>query len=281
VIGLKKYVWKIAVCLLALAGLCSCGAVNQNVMFRSEGEIIADSVLDIVSRAEKNYFIRSNDYLEIHVYTNKGERLVDPNQEMAKQLSDGGSGGGGQGGGGASVQETKVKYLVEDDGRVRLPLLGYLPVRGVSVHQLDSLLQVKYSEFYEDAFVMSKVVNHRVFILGNAGGKTEVVGKVIPLANENMSVIEIITLAGGMDYMAKSHKIRLLRGDLKNPNVYLIDLSTIEGVRKSQLNVQPNDIIYVERQRRIVSQILTEITPLLMMLNTALLLILTTRTLSK
>jgi polysaccharide export outer membrane protein len=113
--------------------------------------------------------------------------------------------------------------------------------------------------------------------LGNAGGKTEVVGKVIPLQNENMSVIEIITLAGGMDNMAKAHKIRLIRGDLRNPSVYLIDLSTMEGVRKSQLNVQPNDIIYVERQRRVVSQFLTELAPLITVVNTILLIYLTTR----
>ncbi len=264
----EKYVGKVLVALWMLS-MCSCGSINQNIMFRTEGEIIADSLLDAVSRAEKNYIIRPNDYLEIQVYTNKGERLVDPNQEMAKQL-------GGTQSSNTSSPESKVKYLVETNGQVRLPLLGYLKVNGFTIHQLDSLLQVKYTEFYEDVFVMSKVANHRVFILGNAGGKTEVVGKVIPLMNENMTVIEIITLAGGLDYMAKSHKIRLLRGDLRNPNVYLIDLSTIEGVRKSQLHVQPNDIIYVERQRRAISQVLTEIGPIIMLVNTILLIYITT-----
>lgn len=237
-------------------------------MFQTKGEIIVDTLADAISKAEKNYIIRVNDYLDVKVYTNKGERLVDPNQEMAKQL----------GGGGTVTADTKEegpKYLVEKDGSVRLPLLGYIKVDGFTLHQLDSTLHSMYSDFYEDAFVMSKVVNRRVFVLGNAGGKTEVVGKVIPLQNENMSVIEVLTLAGGLDYLAKSHKIRLLRGDLHNPNVYIIDLSTIEGVRRSQLNVQPNDIIYVERQRRVLSQILTEVTPVIMLINTVLLIYIT------
>jgi len=239
-------------------------------MFKTDGEIIVDSLSDVIYKAEKNYIIRPNDYLEIHVYTNKGERLVDPNQEMAKQLSAAGSAVGGE-----TTSDEEPKYLVENNGEVRLPLLGFLKVEGYTLHKLDSVLHVKYSEFYEEAFVMSKVVNRRVFILGNAGGKAEVEGKVIPLQNESMSVIEVITLAGGLDYMAKANRIRLLRGDLKNPNVYLIDLSTIEGVRKSQLTVQPNDIIYIERQRRALSQVLTELTPLIMVVNTVLLLIIT------
>lgn len=257
------------VAFLSLLALSSCGFLSQNVMFKTEGEIIVDSLTDVIHKAEKNYLIRPNDYLEIKVYTNKGERLLDPNQEMAKQLSATGSSQG------RLEDEDETKYLVEHTGEVRLPLIGYLNVNRFTIRKLDSVLQTKYSEFYEDAFVMSKVVNRRVFILGNAGGKAEVDGKVIPLQNESMSVIEVITMAGGMDYMAKANRIRLLRGDLKNPNVYLIDLSTIEGVKKSHLTVQPNDIIYIERQRRALSQVLTELTPLLMAINTVLLIVIT------
>lgn len=238
-------------------------------MFQTDKEVIVDSLSEVVYKMEKSYIIGPNDYLEVKVYTNKGERLVDPNNEMAKQLATSNAGPEGQ-----TTTDGEAKYLVESNGEVRLPLLGFIKVQGYTLHKLDSVLQTRYSDFYEDAFVMSKVVNRRVFILGNSGGKNGVTGMVIPLQNESMSVIEVITQAGGMDYMAKANRIRLLRGDLKNPNVYLIDLSTIEGVKKSHLTVQPNDIIYVERQRRALSQVLTEVTPLIMLTNTVLLLIL-------
>jgi polysaccharide biosynthesis/export protein len=270
VISFKKHRhFLLAVIVAAL--LSSCGALNQNIMFKTEGPVMGDSLADVISRTQKNYIVRNDDYLELQVFTNNGERLVDPNQEMAKQL-----------GGGQNVvtaqQGSSVKYLVGQDGKSKLPLVGFVKVQGYTMRQLDSLLQIKYSEYYEDAFVVSKVVNKRVFVLGNAGGKTEVEAKVIPLENENMSVIEVLTIAGGLDYMAKSNKIRLVRGDLKNPNVYVIDLSTIEGVRKSHLNVQPNDIIYVERQRRVLSQLLSELTPIIMFTNTLLLIYISTRT---
>ena len=242
--------------------LNSCGTVNQNIMFRTKGQVITDVALDVLAKSQKNYVIKRDDYLEIAVYTNKGERLVDPNQEMTKQLESAS---------GSVVQNSTIKYLVESTGEVKLPLLGRLSVQGNTLRQLDSILQIKYSEFYEDAFVMSKILNKRVFVLGNTGQKAEMSGKVINLDNENMNVIEVLTMAGGLDQAAKSYNIRLIRGDLKNPNVYIIDLSTMDGVRNSQLNVQPNDIIYVERQRKVLSQILTEIGPIVMFVNTLLL----------
>ena len=240
-------------------------------MFRTKGQVISNPGLDALSKAEKNYVIKKDDYLEIFVYTNKGERLVDPNQEMVKQLNSGALAG--------NIERIQnVRYLVETSGEVKLPLLGRLRVEGNSLRQLDSILQIKYSDFYEDAFVISRITNKRVFVLGNTGNKSQMSGKVIPLDNENMTVIEVLTIAGGLDELAKSYNIRLIRGDLKNPNVYLIDLSTIEGVRMSSLNVQPNDIIYIERQRRVLNQILTEIGPLVMFVNTLLLVYIVTKT---
>jgi len=240
-------------------------------MFQTNGEVINDSLLNAISNAEKNYIIRKDDYLDISVYTNKGERLVDPNQEMGKQL-------GGASSNLNSKTSDQIKFLVETNGEVKLPLLGHLKVQGNTLRQLDSLLQIKYSEFYEDAFVVTRVLNKRVFVLGNAGSKSDLMAKVIPLENENMTLIEVLTLAGGLDHLAKSQKIRLIRGDLRKPNVYLIDLSTIEGVKKSHLSIQPNDIIYIERQRRVVSQFLTEIQPVIYLVNTILLIYIATKT---
>jgi polysaccharide export outer membrane protein len=171
-----------------------------------------------------------------------------------------------------------AKFLVEQSGEVKLPLIGYLKVQGYTLHQLDSVLQLKYSDYYQDAFVISKILNKRAFVLGNAGGKANMTATVIPLDNENMSVVEVLTIAGGLDELAKANNIRLIRGDLKNPNVYVIDLSTIEGVRKSHLTVQPNDIIYIERQRRALNRFLTEMMPLVAVVNTILLVFIAAKT---
>ena len=56
--------------------------------------------------------------------------------------------------------------------------------------------------------------------------------------------------------------MRLLRGDFNNPEVYVIDLSTIEGLRQANLAVQPDDIIYIEPAQRPLSG-LRDFTPII------------------
>ncbi|MDA0196819.1 MAG: hypothetical protein O2887_11030, partial [Bacteroidetes bacterium] len=99
--------------------------------------------------------------------------------------------------------------------------------------------------------------NKRVIVLGAPGGQ------IIPLENENMSLVEIIALSGGINQDARSQNIRLIRGDLTNPEVYYVDLGTVAGMRASILNVEPGDVIYIEPRRRVLFEALRDVSPIL------------------
>jgi polysaccharide export outer membrane protein len=79
--------------------------------------------------------------------------------------------------------------------------------------------------------------------------------------------LELIAIAGGIPINGKAHRIKLIRGDLKNPQVYLIDLSTIEGMKKAELTMQGNDIVYVEPRNDYVSNFSNRAAPYLGLLN--------------
>jgi polysaccharide export outer membrane protein len=96
-------------------------------------------------------------------------------------------------------------------------------------------------------------------------------GKVVTLENENTSLIEALALAGGITETGKAYKIKLIRGDHRNPQVQLIDLSTVEGLRQSNLQLQANDIIYVEPVPRISQHVLSQITPIIGIITSVLL----------
>ena len=117
-----------------------------------------------------------------------------------------------------------------------------------------------YSTYYENPFVNLQVVNRRVVVLGALGGQ------VIPLSYEDMTVIEVLALSGGLDNFSKANNIRLIRGDLDDPQVQVMDLSTIQGMREAQLLVQPNDIIYVEPIRRVVTESVRDVAPVVALL---------------
>ncbi|MEP5612374.1 MAG: polysaccharide export protein EpsE, partial [Cyclobacteriaceae bacterium] len=94
-------------------------------------------------------------------------------------------------------------------------------------------------------------------------------GKVIPLQNENMHLVEVLALAEGVELGAKAQNIKLIRGD----RIYKVDLSTISGMQESNLRVEPGDIIYVEPWRRPWLETLKDASPALSLVTSVLTLI--------
>jgi len=205
-------------------------------MFKIDEEKDISYLSSEIIVAEKNYIIQRDDLLELKVYTNKGERIIDPNYELQNQQNQN------------RREEDRPEFLVLEDGTIKLPLIGAVNIEGMRINEAEDYLDKKYEEFYKDAFVRLKYLNKRIIVLGAPGGQ------VIPLVNENMSIIEIVALAGGIDESGKAHNLRLIRGDLHEPEIFVIDLSTIEGTRTSMMNALPGDILYIEPTRKIVSE---------------------------
>ena len=226
----------------------SCSIYKQDIMLRTKN--LDPSLLHMeVAEAERNYTIQVNDRIEVEVYTNKGERIIDPDFELMKELRS----GGGQ------VQNNRIKpqYLIQVNGKAKLPMIGEVSLQGYTLNQADSLLAEAYGEFYKESFVITRFVNKRVVVLGATGGM------VVPLENQNMTVLEVLALAGGIAGKGKAYNIRHIRGDPDNPQIQLIDLSTIEGMQQASLKVLPGDIIYVEPVRRVLPETIRDITPVI------------------
>lgn len=241
-------------------------------MFRLDGTMADTSKLRrAVNRAERNYTIQPNDYLVVRVYTNEGEAIIDPNGELSFGAPSGGvrQATGSRTNRGGGTQNAGAEFLVQNDGVVRLPMIGDVKVSGYTLLEADSVLKVRYNEFYQQPFVTTQVSNNRILVLGAVGGGN---GQVIPLVNDNMNLIEVLALAGGIDggaisgtgngRVGRADNIRLIRGNLKNPRVQVIDLTSFTGMRQANLQVEPNDIIYVEPVRRPFFEALGDISPL-------------------
>lgn len=249
----------------------SCNYYKQDILFKTDkGEINGDAFQAELSKAKENYVVAPNDWISFQVFTNEGEMLIDPNKELARELMGGGGGAGtmnqtmrmqqqmgGNGGGIGGGFIGGYQYLVRPSGKVYLPMVGDLYVKGSTYRELDSLLSESYEKFYEDCFVLSRITNRRVLLVSNGSdGNTQ--SAIIQLTNENTSLIEIISMSGGIGRFARANRIRIIRGDLKNPTVKIVDLSTIQGLTASDLTIYPNDIIYVEPGRRTFFELLKD-----------------------
>lgn len=247
---------KFLLILLVVPFLYSCKVYKSNIMFKTDYDYVVDSIRRANATApDQNFVISINDYIAIKVYTNKGERIIDPDFELMKTAP-------------VNNQQTQeVRYLVRQNGKAFLPMVGDIKLAGYTIRQADSILNIEYNKYYYDAFVHTRILNKRIVVLGALGGK------VIPLDNDNITVVEAVALYGGVSTDSRAGNIRLIRGDLKKPDVSIIDLSTIEGLKKATTNVEPNDIIYIEPVKRILPQTLQDVYPIVSVISSILTLV--------
>jgi polysaccharide export outer membrane protein len=81
-----------------------------------------------------------------------------------------------------------------------------------------------------------------------------------------MTLLEVLAEAGGINNQMRLTNVRLVRGSLQNPNVYVIDLTTVEGMRRVNMEALPNDIIYIEPLRRPFIEAFKDVSPVVSMI---------------
>jgi polysaccharide export outer membrane protein len=236
----------------------SCASYKQNIMFKPSDGFKPEPIKKDALLVEKNYIIQKNDYLKLDVFSNRGEKLIDPNPELSNTNTTTNQ---------TIVTRTEFQYLVDINGVAKFPMIGELNIEGMTLREAEEIIQKEFQKFFKDPYVILTYNNKRVIILGAAGGQ------VIPLINQNVTLVETIALAKGISNDAKAQNIRVLRDD----KVFIIDLSTIEGFKAGNMLVEPGDIVYIEPIRRPFSEalrdysgaltILVSLTTLLVLIN--------------
>lgn len=232
-----------------LLALESCSGFYRYKLFQTDESIVVDSIKNQRGVTDRNYVLEPFDKFTFKVYTNNGEPLIDPNYEVSSVNSNANSN--------VTKQKDEVVYTIQSDSLVYLPMIGMVNLVGKTAYQADSLLATKYEQFYKGAFVRIKIISKRVIVYGPNGGK------IIPLEYENMNLLEVLALYGDIKLDANTTNIKVIRGDLNNPDVQVINLNTIEGMRKAQLDIVPGDVIYVEPTRKVLRETLIDIMPLI------------------
>jgi polysaccharide export outer membrane protein len=247
---MKKYIIFIFITSLILSS-CKVFLPSRMLKVTSKDQISTFDSTDVI----KEYRIAPNDLLKINVYYQNGEDFLDMfSMADIRTMTT------------AANPNTGIEFLVEFDGKIKLPYLGYVKIDSMTMREATRFLEDSYAKFLNNPMVRLQVTNKRVTIFpGGSGGSA----KVINLVNNNTTLIEALALAGGIND-GKAYKIKLIRGDLKNPTIYQIDLSTVDGLKQADLVLQANDIIYVE-PAKVVTQFMKEFNPYLSLANTILL----------
>lgn len=243
---MSKYIISSGGICLAILLLVSCKAYKQDILFRLDENFTSGDLNNAIEEAESNYRLQPDDRLQLEVFTNEGERLIDPNFELSQQQNNQ-----------MAQNRTRYEYLIQSDGLAKFPMIGKKKLTGLTIDEAEKILEQDYNEHYVETFVKLGIINRRVIVLGANGGQ------VIPIQNENTSLVEVLALYGGLNLGAKAHNIKLIRGELSSPEIYQIDLATINGMKSSIVAVESGDVIYVEPWRRPWLESLRDVSPIL------------------
>ncbi len=226
--------------LLVIIGFASC-TINRNVMFKTDHDYVFDTPSD--SAAQEEYHISPNDVVLFRLFSNSGSKLLD----ITAGTSDTEK----------FVAFPSTTFLVEADGTIELPEIGEIYVQGLTPNEAEELLEGLYTQYYQEPFAILQVMNNRVVVFPGAAGKAT----VITLANRNTTVIEALALAGGLADRGDARKVKLIRWIDGKREIYLMDLSTIEGMQYASIVVQSNDVIYVEPVPEIAAEVMKDVAP--------------------
>jgi polysaccharide export outer membrane protein len=247
--GISKILPLLAPVILSLF-LSGCKVFNASIMLQAPKDFVYDKLPE---SNQLEFAIRPDDELQFFLFSNDGFRIVDITQSTGPNMMTGAN--------------QVITYRVEHDGMVKVPLLGRVKVSDLTLRQAEIMLEEKYAAFFIKPFVMLNVLNRRVMVFPGAEGNA----RVVNLPDNNTNLIQVLAMAGGISDRGKAHRIKVIRGELKNPKIYLFDLSSIEGMKKADFVVQTNDIIYVEPLPRYARGVVAEIGPYLSLITSVVL----------
>lgn len=232
-----KLIHKIFALVIVVLALSSCKSYKSNIiLIAEEGDI---NWKDSFTRVMVQYPIKVGDKIQFSIYTNLGESIIDPSGNLVTAPNTFGDENQ------SNVQ--KPTYDVLEDGSCLFPVIGKLNVLGMKTSELDSVLSSRFEAYYNEVYVISKVVNKKLIVIGSKGGR------LIPFTS-NMNLLEVLAIYGGLDDNSKGYNIRVIRGDLKKPEITVVNLKTINDMKNTIVSLRPDDIIYIEPVRRPTSE---------------------------
>lgn len=196
-----------------------------------------------------------NDRVSIVVYVQSGVG----SQQMTSILSSRNSNS-------VVTDQTDIGVLVTKEGTVRLPLIGKTSILGLTEDEASAQLIKLYKKYIRSPYVTVEIKNQRVIVIGEVRNPG-----VVPVTNGTMNLVEAIARSGDLTDFASRSNIKIVRGDLRNPEIRSIDLTDMSSFAVSSLYLKPNDIVYIQpRNLKGFNKAFNEINPFFNMLSSIL-----------
>lgn len=139
-------------------------------------------------------------------------------------------------------------YLVDNEGNIDFPVVGTLPLGGMTTKEAEALIKSKiipYMSESENPIVQVRMSNYKYAMLGGIKAPG-----VYTAPNEKISIVEAIARAGDLDLYGQRDKIFLIRENEHGEREYhQLNINDAEIFNSPYYYLQQNDIVYVEPKK--------------------------------
>ncbi len=275
-----SHAWTLALGVLSLCALASCDSANKTNYLQDIEIAKAYGV-----KYDTGIVVQKGDKLRILVTSIRNPELTVPfNTRQVAQASTPSNIAGGLSVNTANVApaDTSSSYLVDAQGNIQFPIIGNVPVLGLSLEQVSEVIRTKLTagRYLTDAHVITKFANLRVFLLGafeglgQGGGSGAISDRgSFHLDNAQTNILELIATVGGLSEQADFSKINVIRRVGNEYVYYRLDMLSKNIFESPAFYLQQNDIIYAEyryRKRDTEQKVLTTLGYVTTALSTAL-----------
>jgi len=139
-----------------------------------------------------------------------------------------------------------TQCAVVSDGSISFPYLGNVQVKGMTLNEIQEVLQKRLSEGYLKypviAVSLRESRSRKFFVYGEVARPGS-----YPL-EDNMTVLKAVSLAGGFTKYASSSSVKILRLYKDRPGYEPIKISmnaVMKGDSKKDIIIQPGDIVTI------------------------------------
>ena len=145
---------------------------------------------------------------------------------------------------GASIQQNPNNngYLVSADGSIEFPLLGKVPLLGLTSVEAAKLIKDKLAYYYKDLFVNVNL-NSKIYFLNGRQGSS------ISMNNERITIFEALTQSGIQDPFDIKNKVWLIREDSGKRYFTQVNLNSKKIFESPYYYLHSNDLIYMQPNR--------------------------------
>jgi polysaccharide export outer membrane protein len=135
-------------------------------------------------------------------------------------------------------------FLVDKNGNVELALIGFVKVAGLTTSEAREVIKQRARDYYKEPVVNVKIANFDIRVLGEVNKPG-----VYNYVTEKISILDVITNAGGLTFQGKHDNILLIRTEGDTKLFTRFSVLTTDIFRHPQFYIKQRDIIYVEPTR--------------------------------